>query len=57
MDITWTGELKVKKKDGTVASVPFMSDPNANTKLHAVGESYGVKKLTRDAPHWSHDGK
>lgn len=56
MDITWTGELKVKKKDGTVVSVPFMSDPNQNSKLHAVGESYGVKKLKTDAPHWSSNG-
>jgi hypothetical protein len=56
MDITWTGELKVKKKDGTIASVPFMNNANLNTKLHAVGESYGVKKLKTDAPHWSSDG-
>jgi hypothetical protein len=56
MDITWAGELKVAKKDGTVETVLFFSDPNANTKLHAVGESYGVKKLKNDAPHWSHDG-
>ena len=56
MDITWSGDLKVKKKDGTVVNVPFMADPNHNTKLHAVGDSYGVKKLKTDAPHWSHDG-
>ncbi len=56
MDITWTGDLKIKKKDGTVVSVPFMTNPNLNTKLHAVGESYGVKKLKTDAPHWSSDG-
>jgi hypothetical protein len=61
MDITWTGELKVKKKDGTkdgtVVSVPYMSNANQNTKLHTVGESYSVKKLTSDAPHWSYNGK
>jgi hypothetical protein len=57
MDITWTGELKVAKKDGTIETVVFMKDPNANTKLHQVGESYGLKKLKTDAPHWSHDGK
>jgi hypothetical protein len=56
MDITWTGVLKVCKKDGTTVDVVFMADPNANTKLHTVGESYGVKKLKNDAPHWSHDG-
>ena len=57
MKITWTGELKVKKKDGTVVSVMFIADPNTNTKLHQVGESYGLKKHTGDAPHWSVDGK
>jgi hypothetical protein len=57
MDITWTGELKVKKKDGTEVAVTFLANPNANSKLHAVGESYSVKKLKTDAPHWSVDGK
>ncbi len=56
MDITWTGTLKVKNKDGTVAQVPYMSNANHNKKLHAVGATYGVKKLTTDAPHWSSDG-
>lgn len=57
MDITWTGEIKVKKKDGTAVAVPFQANPNLNTKLRQVGESYGVKKLTSDAPHWSYNGK
>ncbi len=56
MDISWTGTMKVKKKDGTEESVLFMADANKNAKLHTVGESYGVKKLKTDAPHWSHDG-
>jgi hypothetical protein len=46
----------VKKKDGTVVEVPYVSDPNANLKLHQVGASYGVKKLARDKPHWSYNG-
>ena len=56
MNITWTGTIKIKKKDGTAQSVTFMADPNANTVLHSVGGSYGVRKLTTDAPHWSSDG-
>jgi len=56
MNITWTGTIKIKKKDGTEVSVEFMDDVNKNTKLQAVGASYGVKKLTTDAPHWSVDG-
>lgn len=56
MDITWTGALKVKKKDGALVEVPYVSDANTNVKLHQVGASYGVKKLTRDKPHWSYNG-
>lgn len=57
MTITWTGTLKVKKKDGTEAEVPFMRDANKNTKLHEVGASYSVKKNVKDAPHWSVNGR
>lgn len=57
MKIAWTGELKVKKKDGTVVGVPAMTKANLNTKLHAVGDSYGVKKHRTDEPHWSHNGQ
>jgi hypothetical protein len=56
IDITWTGNLKVKMKDGTVVPVPYMANANANTKLHDVGKSYDLKKLKTDAPHWSYDG-
>jgi hypothetical protein len=48
--------MKIKKKDGTEVSVEFMDDVNKNTALHGVGESYGLIKLTSDAPHWSVDG-
>ena len=57
MKIKWTGTLRVKKKDGTVVDVPYMSNPNRNKELHAVGASYGVKKHTKDKPHWSLSGK
>jgi hypothetical protein len=56
MTITWTGAIKVKRKDGTEEVVSFMSDVNKNARLHALGASYGVKKLATDAPHWSADG-
>lgn len=56
MNITWTGTIKVRKKDGSNASIPYMINVNANTALHDVGESYGVKKLKTDKPHWSIDG-
>jgi hypothetical protein len=52
MTIKWTGTIQVKKKDGTL--VPLTYGPvDANTKLHEVGASYGVKKLLGDPPHWS----
>lgn len=57
MEITWSGNLNVKKKNGTIVSVPFKDDANANTKLHDVGASYDVFKLTTDEPHWSTDGR
>lgn len=56
MSIIWNGDLKVKNKDGSEATVPFVENPNKNTKLHAVGETYGVKKLKNDKPHWSLHG-
>lgn len=56
MDITWMGTIKIKKKDGKEEAVPYMANANTNMKLNAVGASYGVKKLTTDAPHWSLDG-
>lgn len=57
MDIDWTGTIKIKKKDGTEESILYMEDVNKNTRLHAVANTYGVKKLTTDAPHWSLDGR
>ena len=57
MTIKWTGTIKVKKEDGTEVSLKFMSNVNKNTLLHEVGESYGVKKLKTDAPHWSYNGR
>lgn len=57
MTVTWTGVLAAKKRDGTTVNVPFMPDVNLNLPLHEVGASYGVRKLTTDAPHWSHNGR
>ena len=57
MTIKWTGTIKVKKKEGTSVPVTYSLNVNANTVLHAIGESYGVKKLKTDAPHWSYNGR
>ncbi|MDW6002859.1 hypothetical protein [Vibrio mangrovi] len=57
MTIKWTGKIKINKKDGTTVEVEYMSNVNKNTSLHSIGESYGVKKLKTDAPHWSYNGR
>jgi hypothetical protein len=57
MDITWEGTIKVKDKKNKEVEVSFMRDANANGGLHSLGESYGVKKLKNDAPHWSSSGR
>ena len=54
--IAWKGELEVAKKDGKTVKVPFVDNPNKNTRLHVVGASYGLKKHLTDKPHWSVDG-
>ena len=56
MDIRWSGDLRVKTKDGGAVTIRFVPDVNVNTRLHEVGASYGVRKLVTDAPHWSDDG-
>lgn len=57
MDISWAGILKVRNRRGRRVAIAFMQDANANSLLHAVGASYGVKKLKNDAPHWSASGR
>lgn len=56
MEITWNGKLKFKKKDGTDVEVTHKANVSLNTDLHALGETYGVKKHLSDAPHWSING-
>ncbi|MDH5858240.1 hypothetical protein [Lampropedia aestuarii] len=57
MTILWTGEMTVNDKAGNSTKVQFSTNVNTNTQLHKVGASYGVYKLTSDAPHWSHNGR
>jgi hypothetical protein len=57
MIIRWSGEIELEKKDGRKVAVQYMSNVNANRELHAIGASYGVKKLRTDAPHWSYNGR
>jgi hypothetical protein len=58
MTITWSGELSLGPlPDGTFKNVDGPSNGSANKELHAIGYQYGVRKLIKDPPHWSADGK
>ena len=57
MTIKWAGVIKVEKKDGTETPLTFTPNVMMNPALHRVGESYGVKKLITDAPHWPLNGR
>ncbi len=65
--ITWSGNLKIKNKQGKEVEITSLprhggsgSTHNGNTDFHAVGKTFGVikAKFTKiDGPHWSEDGK
>ena len=56
MKITWTkSPFRVQMANGNFVEVPSVP-AKFNTVLHYVGETYGVKKLKKDGPHWSEDG-
>lgn len=56
MTIGWTGILKIKDANGVEHAIGAPRNGNDNPRLHAVGASYGVKKLLSDPPHWSENG-
>lgn len=57
MDIIWTGDINIAKKDGTKLNVSYTENVKNNPELHHIGESYGVYKLDSDKPHWSYNGQ
>jgi hypothetical protein len=54
--ISWSGSLMIAKKDEKDKQ-DCTGGGVASSKLHDVGESYGVHKHPTDRPHWSTDGK
>lgn len=59
MTITWKGDLTLKVP-GQQDQVTIQSGPRngaQNHQLHQVGREFGVKKLFKDKPHWSFNGK
>lgn len=59
MTITWNGDLALGPlPDGayrTISDGP--RDGAGNRELHEIGALYGVRKLVKDAPHWSSNGR
>jgi hypothetical protein len=56
MDIAWEGVLTITDANGVDTTVSALPRNGGNSALQAVANSYGVKKLATDAPHWSSDG-
>lgn len=56
MTIRWTGTIQVKDGSGVSHAVGAPRSGSANTLLHEIGATYGVKKLVKDEPHWSATG-
>ena len=56
MDITWQGSLTIADAQGVTTTIASLPRSGGNGALQAVGNSYGVKKLATDPPHWSSDG-
>jgi hypothetical protein len=55
MTIHWHGSVTVRNAAGHDVHLSTPAN-GSNTTLHAVGASYGVRKLVSDAPHWSDNG-
>lgn len=60
MNISWTGNLEIKKADGTTVKITSTPRDGTNADLIEVGKTYEVIHFTdvdKDKPHWSTDGK
>lgn len=57
MNINWSREISLKDAKGKAHLIDRPRNAARNTTLHAVGATYGVKKLLTDAPHWSANGR
>ena len=60
MDISWTGNLNIKKADGSRKNITSTPRDSTNSDLIAVGKTYNVIhfiNVAKDPPHWSTDGK
>jgi hypothetical protein len=56
MSIKWAGTLRLADAAGRSHELGAPRNGASNGQLHAIGASYGVKKLVGDDPHWSATG-
>jgi hypothetical protein len=56
MTIGWSGTIRVEQRSGHKVAIGAPRSGAENRTLHAVGATYGVRKLLSDPPHWSDDG-
>ena len=59
MQVTWSGNLSVTKKDGTAVTISSTPRDSTNVDLITVAATYGVIHFTNvaaDKVHWSTDG-
>jgi hypothetical protein len=59
MTISWKGDLiiEVPGKDNPAVIRTGPRTGAGNRQLHRIGRSFGVYKLLKDPPHWSHNGR
>lgn len=57
MTIAWNGGLRIDSASGVPTEIAMGPRNGDNPLLQRVGDSYGVKKLRTDPPHWSIDGR
>lgn len=57
MTIGWDGTIQIEDAKGRKHPLAAPRNGRENTRLHAIGASYGVLKLLSDPPHWSDTGR
>lgn len=57
MSITWKGLITVTDARGVRQTLDWSKLADRTTRLYAFGATFGVKKLVKDPPHWSTDGR
>jgi hypothetical protein len=56
MTIHWSDPIEVTDARGRKVVIDRPQSDATNSSLHAVGATYGVRKLLSDRPHWSVNG-